>query len=603
MRCQLVALSIPISDLLKIPLILGMDLDRNGRAVVYSSNETGIPHLYILPTKAGSKPRRITSGDDPVLMGMLSPDGDDLVYSLDKDGNELHHLYLISKDGGEPERITEEPYRTFGCDWHPSGKEVTRAFASMSSCGLESIDLETGENFKLKEPTPPILELEYSHDGNWIACSMMAGLKNMQIFIVNRNDPSDTIVYSLKEDSKEGAPSWSIDDSKLAFQSDAMCSNRIVIQEFQGDERLILDLEEEEEAVGPQPVWAPKGDKVYYIVSKQSRTTAHAHPLDGKKESALPFPRGTIESLKISRDGQSMVAVHSSMTSPPGIYLHNIGTESSTPLTPQDHNIDLSKLVEPQSVWYESFDGRKIHSWYLPAAKATRKTAVLYPHGGPTGQVFDEWMQGAFFQYFSQSGFAVLAPNFRGSTGYGAEFRDLNIGDLGGGDLEDVVYGAEWLSKQEGVDGSKISIMGASYGGFMTLMALTKKPDVFAVGVSLVPVVDWLEMYDLSDRSYRMFMEMLLGGPPSEKEEVYMRCSPSNYVDNIKSPVLIVAGKNDSRCPLRPIEKFVNRLEEMNHSYEFVIEERAGHITDIVKSEKRIITLSRSIDYLNRVLA
>jgi len=596
-------MSISISELLKTPLILGFDLDRNGRTVVYSSNETGIPHLYVLPTKAGSKPKQITSGEDPVLSGVLSPSGEDLIYPLDRDGNELHHLYLLPTEGGEPERITEDPYRTFGGDWHPSGKEFTRAFAEMKSCGLETINLETGENFKLKEPTPPILEVEYSHDGKWIACSMMAGLKNIQIFIVNRDDPSDTIVYSLRDDSKEGAPSWSPDDTKLAFQSDATGSNRIVIQEFQGDERIILDLEDEEEAVGSQPVWDPRGDRVYYIVSKHSRTTAHAHPLDGEKEPALPFPRGTVGLLKMSLDGENMVILHSSMTSPPGIYMYKIGTDSATLLTPQDYVINLAELAEPQSIWYESFDGCKIHSWYLPAVKTTRHPAVVYPHGGPTGQVFDEWMQGAFFQSYSQSGFAVLAPNFRGSTGYGVEFRDLNIGDLGGGDLEDVVHGAEWLSKQEGVNGSKISIMGASYGGFMTLMALTKKPDVFAAGVSLVPVVDWLKMYDLSDHSFRMFMEMILGGPPSDKEEVYRKCSPSTYVSNIKSPVMIVAGKNDSRCPLGPIENFVDKLEEMNHLYEFIIEERAGHITDFVKTEKRILTLSRAINYLNKVLA
>ena len=159
------------------------------------------------------------------------------------------------------------------------------------------------------------------------------------------------------------------------------------------------------------------------------------------------------------------------------------------------------------------------------------------------------------------------------------------------------------LSKQDGVDGSKISIMGASYGGFMTLMALTKKPDVFAVGVSLVPVVDWLEMYDLSDRSYRMFMEMLLGGPPSEKEEVYRRCSPSNYINNIKSPVLIVAGKNDSRCPLQPIERYIEKLVEMGHPHEFLVEEKAGHLTDLIKSEKRVQTISRAVSYLGKTLA
>jgi len=603
MRLQVVLLTIPYSKLLRIPIILAFDIDRHGKTLVYSSNDSGILHLHVMRAKKGSEPRQITRGEDPVLMGFLSPEGDSLIYPLDNDGNELHHLYLISLEGGDPRKITEIPYRTFGCDWHPSGMEITRSFASADSCGVETINIETGESFKLMEPTPPILGVEYSHDGEWIACTMFTGIKNQQILIVNREDPSDTIVYSIREDSEEGAPSWSPDDRKLAYLSDASGSNQVVIQEFKGDEMVFLELREGEEVVGYKPLWGPRGDRVYYVVSKHSRTNAHEHPLDGERSPALPFPEGTVGSMRMSEDGEKIFFIHSSMTSPSGIYLHQIGTSSVTPLTPREFGLDLSSLVKPQSVWYESFDGRKIHGWYLPSASQDAQSpAIVYPHGGPTGQVYDGWMQGSSFQSLSQSGFAVLAPNFRGSTGYGAEFRDLNIGDLGGGDLEDVVHGAEWLRRQEEVDGSRISIMGASYGGYMTLMALGKKPDAFAAGVSLVPAVDWLEMYKLSDTSYRVFLARLLGGPPSEMEEVYRRGSPITYVSNVKSPVMIVANRNDSRCPLQPIERYIEKLVEMGHSHEFFVEEKAGHLTDFIKSEKRVQTISRAVSYLSKTL-
>jgi len=363
---------ISISDLLRIPIIMSFDLDQKGRFVLYSSNETGILQLYLLSTKPGSRPRQVTSGKDPVMDGAVSPQGDKLVYPLDKDGNEMYHLFLLPIEGGKAEQITKNPYRTMEVNWHPNGREVTRTIATAKSCGLETCNIKTEECFMLKEPTPPLLDLHYSHDGKWIACTMAVSFKNQQVFIVNRNDPADTIVYSIKDDSKDVSPSWSPDDKKLAFVSDAKGRCQVVIQEFQGEERIFLELKEHEEApLYGQAVWDPEGNKVYYVVSKTSRTCVHGHPIDGEKEAALPFPQGTVSympSPKISKDRKIMVALHSSMSSPYGIYLHKIGSESVTLLTPRDYKVDLARLVQPQSVWYESFDSRKIHGWYIPAA-------------------------------------------------------------------------------------------------------------------------------------------------------------------------------------------------------------------------------------------
>jgi len=468
---------ISISDLFKIPVIYGIDLEQKGKFVLYSSNPTGIPQLYILPTKAGARPRQITSGNDAVMFGFLSPHGDQLAYLQDKDGNELHHLYLISTEGRDVQRITEKPCRTMGGDWHPEGKEVTRSFATKKSCGLETCNLETKEKYVLREQTTPIFDVHYSHNGKWIACTEWGGgkdPKNQQILILNRNDPKEAIVYSIKDGSKEMLPSWSPSDKKLAFLSDVQGRNQVVVQEFQGEDRLFLSLAEGEEVVDMQEVgWHPKGDRVSYIVSKHSRAAVYEHPLDGEK-TEVPFPKGTILMSKISKDGATVVAVHSSLSSPPGIYLHKVGSPSSIPLTPRDYKVNLAELSKPRSVWYESFDGLKIHGWYLPAGSGSSPhPAVVWPHGGPWWQTFDVWSP--YLQSISQSGFAVFAPNFRGSTGYGADFRNMDLSDPGGGDLDDVAHSAEWLREQPEIDGSKIAIMGGSYGGFMTLIALTKK--------------------------------------------------------------------------------------------------------------------------------
>ena len=594
---------ISIDELFSIPMIYWIDLSPDGRTLLYSSNASGAAHLYISQTKHGSRPKQITHGNDPIVFGFLSPSGNQVLYLQDKDGNELHHLFLTSKDGTKTKQITKSPCRTLNACWDPSGKEIARSYTTQKSCCIEVFNVKTGENSVLIEQEAPLFQVVYSHDGKWIASTERGGgrdPKNKQVTVLKRNDPRDVIHYKFNDGSKEVLPSWSSDDKKLAFFSDSKGKNQVVIQEFKGTDRQFLPLKEAEEAVDIQsPCWSAKSDAVYYAVSKHSRTCLYKHPLN-KERTALPFPDGTILFFKVSKDGKTVVALHSSLSSPDSIYLNKIGSKTVRPLTSRKYKVNPAKLAKPKPVWYESSDGLKIHAWYLPAGYGQDpQPAVVWPHGGPTFQTYDMW--DPYLQSISQSGFAVLAPDFRGSTGYGAEFRNMNLSDLGGGDLEDVVAGAKWLAKQGEIDKSKIAIFGASYGGYMALMALAKKPEVFAAGVACVPAgTDWLESYELSDAAFHKFIEELFGGSPERKRELYRDRSAISFVSKIKVPVLITAGRNDPRCPIQPIEKFVKKLGEMKHTHEFVVEEKEGHGSGRVDSLKREVTTG--VNYLKKTL-
>ena len=521
----------------------------------------------------------------------------------------MDQIFLFSVESGETKQLTDKPYRTLGLGWHPNGKEVSRIIVTQKGYVLETINIESGEIFVLKEPTILIDEIHYSHDGKWIACNAYPSFTNTQIYIINRNNPEDIIIYNIKDDSRELLPSWSPDDKMLAFRSEATGRGRIVIQEFQGEDQFLLEINEIEEASSATvlltntPVWNSKSDAVYYIINKNGRQTLHAHPLAGEKEIALPFPDGAVAMPKVSKDGSFIVAAHSSMTSPDGIYIHEFGSNEVIPLTPRDFNVDLSLLSRPQSIWYKSFDARSIHSWYLPAVGTPDPyPAVIRVHGGPWSQFNDGWLDGLTSHSLSQSGIASFLPNFRGSTGYGSEFQNLDIGDIGGGDLEDIIYGADWLRKKSEIDKTKIAIMGGSYGGYMTLLALTKKPNAFITGVSLVPITDWVEDYSLADPLFQQLSRELFGGTPEQKKDLYEDRSPITHVSNIKAPVMIMAGKNDTRCPIEPIEKFVNKLKEKNHPHEFIIQEKAGHISALLNWEESVPLFTKIVEFLKRNL-
>jgi dipeptidyl aminopeptidase/acylaminoacyl peptidase len=594
-------------DLIKVPVISPIygyfDLTRDRKTLLYSSNRTGNLELYRQRAKPGSKPVRLTKSKDPLDLGLLSPNGRDIVFPKDLDGNETFHMYLLPTEGGRPRKITNTPERMWGFfDWNPNGKEVTRPVAKKKSCGLETIDVAAGECFMLKEPTPPIYTVAYSHDGKYIACGALTTPKREEILVIRRDDPSDVTTYGVKEDSRDNSPSFSPDDKRLAFVSDAKGVRQVVIEDLRGHSRQFLCLASGEEVMGG-PVWGPQGDRVFYIVSKHSRAVVREHKLTQKRGMNLPFPEGTVSYIRVSSDG-SVAALHSSLVSPPAIYLHIKGAKSPVALTSQKYGFDLSKLVAPRSVWYKSYDGRRIHAWYLPSAgKAKPSPAVVYVHGGPTWQVFGDWESGQVFNAFSLSGVAVIAPNFRGSTGYGAEFRKLNVGDLGGGDLEDVVSAAEWLRGLKGIQDAKIAIAGWSYGGYMTLLALTTKPNTFAAGFAGVPVTDWVEMIKYDDAAFLAGDEELWGGSVEKKEALLRSRSPITHISRIKAPVMIKAGKRDGRCSIQPIMKFVQKLEEMDHPHEFILDDKAGHISSACDWRENTREIKSMIDFLKKNMA
>jgi dipeptidyl aminopeptidase/acylaminoacyl peptidase len=172
--------------------------------------------------------------------------------------------------------------------------------------------------------------------------------------------------------------------------------------------------------------------------------------------------------------------------------------------------------------------------------------ALVLPHGGPTGQVQDAWSPRV--AALVSRGYICIAPNVRGSTGYGMEFQRANYQDLGGGDLEDEVYATRFLQATGDVNAKKIGITGGSYGGFMTLMAVGKTPDVWAAAVDSPGIIDWMTMLQHSDPELQQYERSLLGDPIKDAK-VYKASSPIRYIHNVKAPLLVLQGDNDPRVP------------------------------------------------------
>jgi dipeptidyl aminopeptidase/acylaminoacyl peptidase len=170
-----------------------------------------------------------------------------------------------------------------------------------------------------------------------------------------------------------------------------------------------------------------------------------------------------------------------------------------------------------------------------------------------------------------------VAPNFRGSTGYGEKFRRLDIGDPGGADMEDVAAARKWAVESGLSKEGEVSIVGYSYGGYTTLMQLTTKPKLWKCGVAGAPVADWEKMYELADRYFKTFQEVLFAG----KRDIFRERSPITYVENIQAPICIVQPQNDSRTPIQPVLDFVSKLISFGKSFELHVLPDIGHAVSL----------------------
>jgi len=272
-------------------------------------------------------------------------------------------------------------------------------------------------------------------------------------------------------------------------------------------------------------------------------------------------------------------------------------------------DLDAKYIAPDDYVEYSSTDGLTIGAiLYKPkdTEPGVKLPALVEVHGGPTGQYFRTFSM--FDQILLNNGFVILKPNFRGSTGYGREFQDMNIQDIGGGDLEDVVAGVDFLKTLDYIDPERIGIFGGSYGGYMTFWATVKRPELWKAGAASIGITDWKLLYEESMPHFKHYLHMMFG-LIEENEELYKERSPVNFVENLKAPLLIVHGANDPRCPLSQASVYRDKLlnlgwkegKEGEKTFEYLVFGDIGHggYTD---QEFRIRSFKVVLDFFKRRL-
>lgn len=316
-------------------------------------------------------------------------------------------------------------------------------------------------------------------------------------------------------------------------------------------------------------------------------------------------PDGDIKDVNLSESENLMRLTIGTSRTPNNLYVYDFRTNEIKKLTNTlNPKIDPEDLVASEVVRYKSYDGLEIPAiFYKPhqASRDNKVPALVWVHGGPGGQSRTGYS--ALIQYLVNHGYAVLAVNNRGSSGYGKTFFKMDDKKHGDEDLKDVIWGKKWLKEQEYIDDENIGIIGGSYGGYMTMAAMTFNPEEFDAGVNLFGVTNWLRTLKSIPPYWESFKTALyeeMGDPTTKDSIALYNKSPLFHADRVKNPVMVLQGANDPRVLQVESDEIVSELKKNNVPVEYIIFEDEGH--GFIKKENEIKGYKQILAFLDKYL-
>ncbi|WP_216213537.1 prolyl oligopeptidase family serine peptidase [Amycolatopsis aidingensis] len=545
-------------------------LDAPGRNL-YVSNASGVWEVYAWD-RGSDEHRRVTDRPNGTLHATPSPDGAWIWWFNDTDGDEFGSWVREPFGGGAP----AEPAVPGVPDGYPAGLEIGHRIVALG--------VSTDEGSALYAGTGGQATRFYSSVDD---AGVAALSRDERLLAISHSEHGDSRHPALRvlscADFEPVAEKWDGEGKGLAaleFSPVRGDSRLLVLHERHGREELLIwdvaaDTETELRLDLPGEVaatWYPRAEALLVVHFHQGRSSLYRYDLSTAELSSLDTPAGRIGGAGVRPDG-TVEYSWSSAAEPAVIRARSAEGEDRVLLAPPGERAPGSAPVTDA---------------FVPGPAGTIHALVARPDGagdGPLPTVFtlhggphaaDEDRFSAYRATWLDAGFAVVEVNYRGSTGYGSAWRDAIEGRPGLTELEDVAAVHDWAVRDGLADPQRCVVNGASWGGYLTLLALGTQPDRWAAGVAGVPVADYLAAYEDEMEQLRSFDRALFGGSPEEKPQVYTECSPITYVDAVRAPVLVLAGDNDPRCPIRQIENYLDRLAAREVPYEFYRYD-AGH--------------------------
>jgi dipeptidyl aminopeptidase/acylaminoacyl peptidase len=598
---------VPIADLFYTRGGLGAAWTPDGKNIVVSTDLTGRFNLWKLSADGGF-PLQLTQSDDRQSGIAISSDGATLVFQSDHAGGEIYDLFAVPLNGGSVTSLTDSAdVSETGARFSPDGKLLAfrRRPQKASSTDIAVMDVATRKITVLTHEAAP--------DHSW---SVVGFTADGHALIANRFDVAGTesalwhidIANGKAEALTEVAPHLFNLASDVSPDGKTMA---LTTETAHGDKQAaLLDTATHAIKLVKPDAWEQSSGSL----SPDGRTLIFSSNVDGATElfaaadgatTRIDLPAGVnVEAAvggSFSPDGKRLLVSHQASNTPFDYWIADLAAHRAAPVTKLGlASISPALLPGAQIIHYKSEDGTVISALlWMPfnLARNAHAPGIVLPHGGPTGQTVDSFNRTAIA--LASRGYVVIAPNPRGSTGYGRAFLEANRKDLGGGDLTDEVYGAEFMTATGYVDAKKIGITGGSYGGYMTLMAIAKMPALWAAAVEQYGILNWFTMYEHEAPNVQQYQIGLIGDPVKNKT-VYDAASPLTYIKATTAPLLVLQGDNDIRVPKGQAMQVVDILKGIGRTVDVHYYPNEGH--GFVKRENQIDALERTVAWFDKYL-
>lgn len=584
-----------------------VDISPDGRFVAYAANPDGQHNLYVVPI-SGGEPWQLTHYTEHAVRQLAwSPDGTNLVYTADFQGDEQFQVYLVPVDGGEPRQLTKAPDRqhVLGADYYdaqsiepftPDGGTVVYAGNDRDPMVQDVLihDLATDEVRRVESTAGVMLHAaSVSPDGRWLLTLAWTSNNNRDLGLIDLQEPDAPLWVLTEHEGKQlhlPGP-WAPDSSGFHLRRDAM-GEFLALGFYSLASGAIAEIAAPDWDV-EQVATSADGSVRAWTVNEDGVSRLFVHR--GSEPMAEPdIPAGVLGSLAVSPDGTTLVFLITTGVRPTEVATLDLDTWELRYLTESRPPV-LTNPVEPELVRFPTHDGREVAAWLYRPAEGEVRGVVLSIHGGPQAQERPFYNYGGLYQYLLSKGVAVLAPNVRGSSGYGKTYEKLILRDFGGDELGDFEHAVRYLHGLDWVDPRRIAVWGASYGGFATLSCLSRLPTLWAAGVSMVGPSNLLTMARSVPPTWRPEMADWIGDPDTEADFLLER-SPITYADAITAPLFVIQGANDPRVVRAESDQIVAALRGRGVEVRYDVYDDEGH--GFTNRENEIKAIGDVADFL-----
>ena len=576
---------------------------KDANKLIYSSDKSGIFNIYEVDLKTNEEIQLTDSKEESFFARGYSPTTGEVIYSADKGGNENSHIYII-RDG---KSIDLTPGKNTKASFFGWTKDELEMYVISNSrdprfFDLYKINIETLSSEMVFKNDRGYNINSISNNDNYLVLSLNISRSEQKLFLFDFKSTQQIEISN--QVANFSGQNFDKNDENY-FYTTNYDSEFYYLMSYNlknGERNIVFETDWD---VAFSYLSKNNSYRVIAVNEDAQNKLTITNMSDQSNLNLIGFENMNINSVGFSDDEKILRVSAGSPNSPGDIYTYELSTNKLNKITSNlNSKVNPSDLVNAEVIRYKSFDGLEIPAiLYKPhqASKLNKVPALVWVHGGPGGQSRIGYR--ALIQYLVNHGYAILAVNNRGSSGYGKTFYALDDQNHGEDDLQDCIWGKKWLQDQDYINPDKIGIIGGSYGGFMTMAAMTFEPEEFKVGVNIYGVTNWirtLRSIPAYWESTRKSLYNEMGDPYTEDSLRLYNISPLFHAKNIKNPVMVLQGANDPRVLQIESDEMVQEARNAGAYVEYVLFDDAGH--GFIKKEQQIEGNEKILTFLENYL-